>query len=118
VFGIREAVQIFIESFIKNEGGTELSDELAKLGKKNEDVSVQNIAKAVMVMLNLLQEYEDKIYDPKEKDKATGQKKPVLLKKGRETFQLIERYLNHYRTILGGQNYDETGLVALSLITL
>ncbi len=59
--------------------------------------------------LNLLQEYEDKIYDPKERDKATGQKKPVLLKKGRETFQLIERYLNHYRTILGGQNYDETG---------
>ena len=223
VFGIREAVQIFIESFIKNEGGTELSDELAKLGKKNEDVSVQNIAKTVMAIrkffqnslspspedllqfllnkvlliyvstedledafrlfmilndrgiplrnsdilksmnlgaleapaekvkyaklweeaegelgddfdrflshvrtilvkdkarLNLLQEYEDKIYDPKEKDKATGQKKPVLLKKGRETFQLTERYLNHYRTILGGQNYDETGLVALSLITL
>jgi len=59
--------------------------------------------------LNLLQEFEDKIYDPKERDKATGQKKPPLLKKGRETFELIERYLGHYRTLLGGQNYDETG---------
>ncbi|NLH44315.1 MAG: DUF262 domain-containing protein [Planctomycetes bacterium] len=56
---------------------------------------------------SLLQEFEDKIYAPKEKDKATGQKKPVLLKKGRETFELIERYLGHYRTLLGGQNYDE-----------
>ncbi len=59
--------------------------------------------------LNLLQEFEDKIYNPKERDKATGQKKPVLLKKGRETFELIERYLEHYRTLLGGQNYDDTG---------
>lgn len=214
VFAIREAVQEFIESFVKNDGGTERSDELAKLGKKNEDVSVQNIAKAAIEIrkflqnssspspedllqfllnkvlliyvstedledafrlfmilndrgiplrnsdilksmnlgaleatsekvkyaklweeaegelgddfdrflshvrtilvkdkarLNLLQEYEDKIYAPKERDKATGQKKPLLLKKGRETFQLIERYLNHYRNILGGQNYDETG---------
>jgi len=31
--------------------------------------------------LSLLQEFEDKIYEPKERDKATGQKKPVLLRK-------------------------------------
>lgn len=59
--------------------------------------------------LNLLQEFEQKIYDPKEREKATGQKKPALLKKGKETFQLIERYLRHYNTLLGGANYDETG---------
>lgn len=59
--------------------------------------------------LSLLQEFEDKIYAPKERDKATGQKKPVLLRKGRETFGLIERYLEHYQALLGGQNSDETG---------
>jgi hypothetical protein len=32
--------------------------------------------------LNLLQEFEDKIYDPTEKDKGSGKKKPALLKKG------------------------------------
>lgn len=214
VFAIRESAQEFIESFIKNEGGTERGEELTKLGEKDADISVQNLAKAVLEIrkffqngsrptpedllqfllnkvlliyvstedledafrlfmilndrgiplrnsdilksmnlgalespaekvkyaklweeaegelgddfdrflshvrtilvkekarLNLLQEYEDKIYEPKERDKATGRKKPVLLKKGRETFQLIERYLNHYRTLLGGQNYDEIG---------
>lgn len=59
--------------------------------------------------LNVLQEFEDKIYEPKEKDKATGKPKPALLKKGKETFQLIERYLTHYNRLLGGSNYDETG---------
>lgn len=59
--------------------------------------------------LSLLQEYEDKIYNPKEKDKSTGQKKPVLLHKGKETFVLIEKYLNYYKTLLGGQNYNDIG---------
>ena len=59
--------------------------------------------------LNLLQEFEQKIYDPKEKEKASGQKKPALLKKGKDTFQLVERYLKHYTTLIGGNNYDETG---------
>lgn len=59
--------------------------------------------------LSLLQEFEDKIYNPKEKDKATGQKKPILLYKGKDTFVLIEKYLNHYKTLLYGQNYDEIG---------
>lgn len=59
--------------------------------------------------LSLLQEFEDKIYNPKEKDKATGQKKPILLHKGKDTFVLIEKYLNYYKTLLDGQNYDEIG---------
>lgn len=59
--------------------------------------------------LNLLQEFEDKIYDPTERDKASGEKKPALLKKGKDTFQLIERYLEHYKTLRGGSNYDHTG---------
>jgi hypothetical protein len=59
--------------------------------------------------LNLLQEFEEKIYDPKEKDKSTGLKKPPLLAKGKPTFMFIERYLKHYGTLLGGGNYDDTG---------
>jgi uncharacterized protein with ParB-like and HNH nuclease domain len=59
--------------------------------------------------LNLLQEFEDKIYHPKERDKATGKAKPILLKKGKDTFVLIERYLKHYKQLLGGQNFDATG---------
>lgn len=59
--------------------------------------------------LNLLQEFEDKIYDPKEKDKATGKKKPALLRKGKDTFQLVERYLKHHGVLLGGSNYDAVG---------
>lgn len=59
--------------------------------------------------LSLLQEFEDKIYDPKEKEKTTGKKKPVLLHRGRETFELIERYLKHYHMLLDGQSYDEIG---------
>lgn len=59
--------------------------------------------------MSLLQEFEDKIYHPKERDKATGKTKPVLLKKGKDTFALIERYLKHNRELLGGQNFDATG---------
>lgn len=56
--------------------------------------------------LNLLQEFEDRIYEPKEKDKATGQIKPVLLKKGKATFELVENYLADYTQLLGGANYN------------
>jgi uncharacterized protein with ParB-like and HNH nuclease domain len=214
VFAIREEVQKFIDEYIKADGGTAREDDIVKLGEKSEDLSVQNMAKAVIELrrflrdnptakpedilqfllnkvlliyvstedledafrlftilndrgiplrnsdilksmnlgaldkpeekvkyakmweeaegelgddfdrflnhvrtilvkdkarLSLLQEFEDKIYEPKERDKATGQKKPVLLRKGRDTFALIEKYLDHYRALLGGQNYDEIG---------
>ena len=57
---------------------------------------------------NLLQEFEEKIYASKGKGKSTGDRTP-LLKKGRETFKLVERYLGHYGTVLHGQNYDKFG---------
>ena len=56
-----------------------------------------------------MQEFEQKIYDPKEKEKSTGKKKSALLKKGKDTFEYIERYLGYYNQLLGGDNYDETG---------
>jgi len=59
--------------------------------------------------LNLLEEFEQKIYNPREKEKATGNMKPALLKKGKPTFELIERYLKHYDTLMGGGNFTETG---------
>ena len=59
--------------------------------------------------LNLLDEFEHKIYHPKEKDKATGLVKQPLLIKGKDTFKLVERYLKLYNQLLGGTNYDETG---------
>jgi len=59
--------------------------------------------------LGLLQEFEDKVYNPREKDRATGMKKPVLLTKGKETFIFIDKFLNYYRTLLGGYNYEEIG---------
>ena len=46
---------------------------------------------------------------PKEKDKASGMKKPALLTKGEATFKFVERFLSHYNQLLGQKNYDETG---------
>ena len=59
--------------------------------------------------LNLLQEFEDKIYEPKEKEKSTGNKKPPLLAKGEETFQILEKYLKLYSQLFDNSNYDVTG---------
>lgn len=59
--------------------------------------------------LNLLEEFEQRIYNPREKEKTTGIVKPALLEKGKPTFELIERYLKHFGTIMGGGNFGETG---------
>ncbi len=59
--------------------------------------------------LNLLQEFEDKIYEPKEKEKSTGKKKPPLLAKGKQTFQMVEKYLKLYKQLFDSSNYDLTG---------
>ena len=59
--------------------------------------------------LSLLQEYEDKIYAPKEKDKNTGKKKPALLSKGKKTFEFIEQHLENYNQLFKQNNYEETG---------
>lgn len=58
--------------------------------------------------MNLLQEFEDKIYNPKEKDKSTGIIKPALLKKGEETFDLIDKYYNHYDQLFENDNHNFT----------
>ncbi len=86
------------------EAESELGDEFDRFLNYLRTILVKDKAR-----LNLLQEFEQKIYDPKEKEKASGTKKPALLKKGKETFELVERYLNHYTTLLSGNNYDETG---------
>ena len=59
--------------------------------------------------LSLLDEFKHKIYRPREKDKSTGKLKPALLKKGKETFDLVERYLKHYNSIFENNNYSHTG---------
>lgn len=58
--------------------------------------------------LNLLQEFEDKIYNPKEKDKSTGILKPALLKKGKDTFDLIDKYYRHYDQLFENDNHQFT----------
>lgn len=58
--------------------------------------------------LNLLQEFEDKIYNPKEKDKATGTVKSALLKKGKETFDLLNKYYKHYDQLFENDNHNFT----------
>ncbi|HIP33735.1 MAG TPA: DUF262 domain-containing protein [Bacteroidia bacterium] len=212
VFGIREAVQKFIEDYVKEKDGTSRKPELNELIEKSNNVSVKNMAKAILEIrkffdkkdvepelflqfllnnvlfiyvatenmedafrlfmilndrgvplrnsdilksinlgaleiesekikyaklweeaegelaedfdrflnhlravlvkekarLNLLQEFEDKIYNPKEKDKSTGKLKLPLLSKGKDTFVFIEKYLKHYRTLLSGNNYEIT----------
>ncbi|MDY0222427.1 MAG: DUF262 domain-containing HNH endonuclease family protein [Desulfobacterium sp.] len=59
--------------------------------------------------LSLLDEFEHKIYNPREKDKTTGQPKPALLKKGKETFELIGRYLKIFNALFENDNYTHTG---------
>lgn len=59
--------------------------------------------------LSLLDEFENKIYNPKERDRITGQPKQALLKKGKETFELIERYLKVFNTLFENDNYNHTG---------
>lgn len=58
--------------------------------------------------LNLLQEFEDKIYNPKEKDKATGKLKTPLLNRGKETFDLLNKYYCHYDQLFENDNYQFT----------
>ena len=58
--------------------------------------------------LNLLQEFEEKIYTPKEKDKSTGQLKPSLLKRGKDTFDLLEKYYKHYDQLFENDNHNFT----------
>lgn len=46
---------------------------------------------------NLLDEFEQNIYESE------------LLKKGKETFELVKKYLNYYNTLFDNDNYQNTG---------
>ena len=58
--------------------------------------------------LSLLKEFEDNIYSPKERDKSTGQIKPILLNRGLDTFKLLQIYSEHYNNLFysNGNNYS------------
>jgi uncharacterized protein with ParB-like and HNH nuclease domain len=59
---------------------------------------------------NLLKEYEDNIYNPKEFDRNTKtySRKPPLLEKGSMTFDFIERYYKHYQELFELDNHALT----------
>jgi uncharacterized protein with ParB-like and HNH nuclease domain len=59
---------------------------------------------------NLLKEYEDNIYSPKEFDRNTKSYSPKqpLLTKGKATFDFIERYYKHYLNLFDDDNYSLT----------
>ncbi len=59
---------------------------------------------------NLLKEYEDNVYAPKEYDriKKSYTPKPPLLIKGKPTFDFIDRYYRHYRSLFDDDNYSLT----------
>jgi uncharacterized protein with ParB-like and HNH nuclease domain len=60
---------------------------------------------------NLLKEYEENVYAPREFDRNTKTytSKPPLLTKGQNTFQFIEKYHKHYLTLFEEEHYDLTG---------
>ena len=57
--------------------------------------------------LNLLQEFEENIYKPSEFINETRQYRmlPALLTWGRETFEFVKQYREHYLKVLSGQNH-------------
>jgi len=59
---------------------------------------------------NLLKEYEENIYSPREFDRNTKTyiSKPPLLTKGRITFDFIERYYKNYEALFDSENYALT----------
>lgn len=58
--------------------------------------------------LSLLNEFQENIYDPKEKDKKTGLIKPKLLNRGKETFEIIDSFYRHYDQLFNNDNHDFT----------
>lgn len=59
---------------------------------------------------NLLKEYEENVYAPKEFDRNTKTytSKQPLLTKGKSTFEFIERYYKHYLGLFEDDNYSLT----------
>jgi uncharacterized protein with ParB-like and HNH nuclease domain len=59
---------------------------------------------------NLLKEYEENIYAPKEFDRTNKVyiPKPPLLEKGQKTFDEVKKYYSHYFTLFEGDHYKIT----------
>ena len=57
-FSIREEVAKFISDFIKEEGGTNEKEKLEELSENASDISVKNMAKAVLILRDLLSNKE------------------------------------------------------------
>lgn len=218
VFDIRDAVQDFTNEFIKVENATDRESDLAELSKKSDDVSIRNMANAILKMrkwfqdadniaaddlmpylfnyvlmvyvssqeledafrlftvlndrgiklrnsdilkaqnlkevkdenerrkyaklweelegeldedfdlflsyirtilvkekarLSLLKEFEQNIYSGK------GKSTTPILKRGKETFDLVKKYREHYNQIFGGNNYHINGNYAFdNLVTI
>ncbi len=58
---------------------------------------------------NLIKEFEDSIYAPKEFDRVTKKyhSKPALLKKGKETFEFINSYYTTFTELFDKGHYEE-----------
>jgi Protein of unknown function DUF262/Protein of unknown function (DUF1524) len=58
--------------------------------------------------LNLLQEFEESIYEPRRylKEEIRYEKLRPLLKPGRDTFEFVKRYRDHYSKVLSGSNHE------------
>jgi hypothetical protein len=70
--------------------------------------------------MNLLQEFEENIYEPKRFDAATAQQKrvPPLLTPGRATFEFIKRYRQHHLHLYGTNHSARHGWQIDNLVTL
>lgn len=57
---------------------------------------------------NLLKEFEENIYAPRDYNKSTKEyvSKPALLTKGKGTFDYIKTYFNHYQSLLVNDNFN------------
>lgn len=57
---------------------------------------------------NLLKEFEENIYNPREFDREIKEYKgkPALLTKGKETFDFIGKYHEHYKFLFEDENYQ------------
>lgn len=49
-FAIRKEVEVFINNYIKQEGGTQKKKELAELVQKSKNVSIRNMANAILII--------------------------------------------------------------------
>lgn len=116
---------------LKENGGSEAEQhEAAELWEELEgelgeefDVFLAHIRTILVkekARMNLLQEFEENIYEPKRFDSATGQQKrvPALLTPGRATFEFIKRYREHHLQIFGLNHSSSEGWQVDNLVTL